>query len=185
MNSRLLNSMFMWTYIRPWTAMNWFFLFWEFKWDIKEQMKNVPYISRWMAKCTLKIPSKWIPYSDSFFKANSKQRAIFWEAAVRSLVVVVAAYKVTAPAHTLLRCVEWTSQLIQVYTWWKKNSSIIAKQAQEQGSFLYNFWREQRICPVLVWETAGRVLICPQFCIWTVNPETGMVQYSCLVCQLH
>lgn len=44
---------------------------------IIEQMKNVPYISRWMAKCTLKIPSKGIPYSDSFFKANSKQRAIF------------------------------------------------------------------------------------------------------------
>lgn len=158
----------LWTYTRSWTAMNWFFLFSEFKWDTKEQMKNVPYISRWMAKCTLKIPSKWIPYSDSFFKANSQQRAIFWEAAVCSLVVVVAAYKVTAPAHTLVCCIEWTSQLIQVHTWRKKNSIITAKQAQGKAVFFHNFSRLERICPV-IWETAGRVFICCQFCIWTEN----------------
>lgn len=86
--------------------MNWLFLFQEFKQDIKSQMKNIPYFSRWVAKRTLKIPSNWIPYSDSFFKANSKQRAIFWETAVSSLVVVVAAYKVTAPAHALLCCIK-------------------------------------------------------------------------------
>lgn len=140
MNLRLINSVFMciclWTYTRSWTAMNWFFS--ESSNETKEQMKKVPYISRWMAKCTLKLPSKWIPYSDSFFKANSKQRAIFWEAAVRGLVVVVAAYKVTAPAHTLVRCVEWTSQVIQVHTWRKKNSIIT-----RQGSFLSQFLKSR------------------------------------------
>lgn len=109
MNLRLINSMFrcicLWTYTRSMIKDCYELILSFLRADeIKEQMKNIPYISRWMAKCTLKIPSKWIPYSDSFFKANSKQRAIFWEAAVCSLVVVVAAYKVTGPAHTLLCC---------------------------------------------------------------------------------
>lgn len=63
-------------------------------------MKNIPYFSRWVAKRTLQVPSTRIPYSDSFFKANGKQRAIFWETAVGSLVAMVAAYEVTAPTQT-------------------------------------------------------------------------------------
>lgn len=62
---------------------------------------SIPYFSRWMAKCTLKIPGFRVPHSDNFFKANRKQGTIFWETAVVSLVVVIAAHKITDPAHTL------------------------------------------------------------------------------------